>query len=338
MALTNGTTTIGSTPDPADGIGFDLRALHIFVAVCDTGGMTGAAAKLRMTQPAVSQAIRALEQSVGTALFDRSIRPLGLTIAGDLLHERAVRLLEEARQIVPAVRLENRTQLSSIRIGVPDSVSGLLTETLAELLQPEVKHLFMWSGSASVHRAALVSRQLSMIVTNDPMEDFEGFERHELVREPFIRILPTSHAAFANVDIAEMAGVLPLIRYASRAYIGRRVERHLRRLRLELPRSVEVDRTLQVTAMVERGFGWAITTPLCLFEARPDYSRLVIAPLPPPIFSRRLTLVAHREELGRIPTLVAQASRRVLEYECLPRMLPLMPWLADQMRFGVEDG
>ena len=38
--------------------------------------------------------------------------------------QRAVRLLEDARQIVPAVRLQNRTRLTSIRIGAPDSVAG----------------------------------------------------------------------------------------------------------------------------------------------------------------------------------------------------------------------
>lgn len=296
--------------------------------------MTKASQKLKLSQPAISQAIRNLEEAVGAPLLDRRIRPLGLTIPGDLLLDRAVRLLDEVRQIVPAIRMKDRTQLSSIRIGVPDSISGLLTETLAALLQPKVKHLLMWSGTASVHRDALVSRQLNMIVTNDPIEEFDGFERYNLVREPFIRIFPGSHADLAQKSIAEAAAVLPLIRYANRSFIGRRVERHLRRLRLDVPRRTEVDRTLQVASMVENGFGWAITTPLCLLEARPDYSRLAIAPLPPPVFSRRLTLVAHPQELGRVPLQVAQAARAVFEHDCLPRLLGVMPWVGGQMKFG----
>jgi DNA-binding transcriptional LysR family regulator len=173
-----------------DRLGFDLRALQIFLEVCATGSMTAAARRLDLTQPGVSQTIRTLEATLGTALFDRSIKPLALTLAGDLLHERALRLLEEARQIVPAVRLQNRTQLSSIRIGAPDSVAGLLTQTMASLLQSKVRHLVISSGSTSAHRASFIARQLSMIVTNEPIEDFAGFDVHTLLREPFIRVLP----------------------------------------------------------------------------------------------------------------------------------------------------
>lgn len=52
--------------------------------------MRDAAARLNVTQPAVSQALRALEDHVGVALFDRSVRPAKLTEAGEVL-ARAVR-------------------------------------------------------------------------------------------------------------------------------------------------------------------------------------------------------------------------------------------------------
>jgi DNA-binding transcriptional LysR family regulator len=320
-----------------DRFGFDLRSLLIFVEVCTAGSMSAAARRLDLTQPGVSQAIRALEATIGAPLFDRSIKPLALTLAGDLLHERAVRLLEEARQIVPAVRLENRTRLSSIRIGVPDSVAGLLTQTMATLLQSKVRHLAIGAGSPAAHRASFLARQLTMIVTNEPMEDAAAFEVHTLVREPFIRILPAARADLAGQGLAENAQALPLIRYIVGSNAGRRIDRHLRRLRLELPRTIDVDRTLQMTTLVEGGAGWAITTPLCLLEARPDYRRLAIAPMPPPGISRRLTLVAYRDELGSLPRQMAAALCRTLEAECMPRLTAHMPWLATEMRFGAEE-
>jgi DNA-binding transcriptional LysR family regulator len=137
--------------------------------------------------------------------------------------------------------------------------------------------------------------------------------------------------------LAENTATLPLIRYTSRSNAGRRIERHLRRLRLEPPHTIDVDRSMQMSTLVENGVGWAIMTPLCLLEARPDYDRLLFAPVPPPGFSRRLTLVAHREELGTLPGQVAAALCRAFEDTCLPRLLQRMPWLAPEMRFGADD-
>lgn len=299
--------------------------------------MTEAAVRLGMTQPAVSHTIRSLETAVGTAIFDRSVRPLALTLAGDLLSERAIRLLDEARRILPAVRMASRTQLESIRIGAPDSVSGLLSHRLAAMLQPRVKHIFLSSGSTAVHRASLIARQLSMIVTNEPMEEFRGFECHSLMYEPFIRILPLTHAELAGKSLAENCDALPLIRYGPRSNAGRQIERHLSRLRIEPPRTVDADRTRQLTSMVENGLGWAITTPLCLLEARPNLDRLIVAPLPSPHISRHLTLVSHRDELGELPAQIARAARRVLEEQCRPQLIAMMPWIEESMSVAPEQ-
>ncbi|WP_068303422.1 LysR family transcriptional regulator [Pararhodobacter sp. CCB-MM2] len=67
-----------------------LRLLTTFEAVSRLGSMREAAARLNVTQPAVSQALKALEDHVGAALVDRSTRPASLTEAGQVL-ARAVR-------------------------------------------------------------------------------------------------------------------------------------------------------------------------------------------------------------------------------------------------------
>ena len=67
-----------------------LRLLTTFEAIARHGSMRLAAARLNVTQPAVSQALKTLEAHVGTALLDRATRPAQLTDAGELL-ARAVR-------------------------------------------------------------------------------------------------------------------------------------------------------------------------------------------------------------------------------------------------------
>lgn len=64
-----------------------LRLLTTFETVLRTGGVQNAAAELNVTQPAVSQALRSLEDHIGAKLLDRSVRPAGLTEAGQILFQ-----------------------------------------------------------------------------------------------------------------------------------------------------------------------------------------------------------------------------------------------------------
>ncbi len=81
----------------------DAADLRIFEAVARLGGMTRAAAELHTVQSNVTARIRALEDGLGTPLFERSSRGVALTAAGRRLLPYAVRvrhLLEDARQAV----------------------------------------------------------------------------------------------------------------------------------------------------------------------------------------------------------------------------------------------
>jgi DNA-binding transcriptional LysR family regulator len=71
----------------------DLAELQVFLTVAREGSFSRAAERLYRTQPAVSLAIRKLEDSLGQPLFVRGARPVRLTDAGTLLREYAERLL-----------------------------------------------------------------------------------------------------------------------------------------------------------------------------------------------------------------------------------------------------
>ena len=98
-----------------------LRLLSVFEAVARLGALQKAAAELNVTQPAVSQELRQLEEHLETPLFDRSTRPHRPTAAGALL-ETAVRegfaRMAEAVDEIRALKLEEDTVTVACSVGI----------------------------------------------------------------------------------------------------------------------------------------------------------------------------------------------------------------------------
>lgn len=81
----------------------DVRHLEHFLAVVDHGGVTRAAAALYISQPSLSQALRAFERSAGVTLFHRNGRGISLTAEGRALVEPARRILADVAAAREAV-------------------------------------------------------------------------------------------------------------------------------------------------------------------------------------------------------------------------------------------
>lgn len=292
---------------------FDLRSLEIFLAVCETGAMSAAARALGLTQPAVSLAVGDLEKKLGFELFDRTVRPLAVTVAGGLLRQRAGALIAEAREIGPLLRETEHGKLPLIRVGLVDSLSRVVTGALAAYLATRADEVSILSGLTASHASDLLTRRLDIFLGVDDLETWAGLERWQLAKEPYILLLPSGTALPSSVPaLRKLAQTLPLIRFSSRSQTGLDIEAHVRRLGLAPPRSFEFDTPYGVTTMVAEGRGFAITTPLCIREAALPEDRLVTAPIPGAQISRKLTLVARHRELGRLPRELAEVVRGVL--------------------------
>jgi DNA-binding transcriptional LysR family regulator len=299
--------------DKAHALPFDLRGLEIFLAVCEAGTMAAAAQELEMTQPAVSLSIAELERKTGSSLFDRGVRPLALTLAGGLMRQRASALIAEARQIGPMLQETRRGKLPLIRVGLVDSLSRALTVPLAKYLASRADEVSILSGLTATHASELLTRRLDLFLGVDDLEELPGLERWELAREPYILLLPRKAGGVQNLaDLKALAKSTPLVRFSARSQTGLEVERHLRRLGLDIPRSFECDSPDAVSVLVAAGEGFAITTPLCVFEAGVAMKQIAVARLPGPQISRKLTLVARHRELGQIPRDLAGAARHAL--------------------------
>lgn len=95
----------------------DTALLRAFVAVAETGGMTSAGQVLHLTQAAVSQQIKRLEESFDASLFERDRRGLTLTARGERLLALAKRLLALNDEIW--AEMTTQVETGEIRLGIP---------------------------------------------------------------------------------------------------------------------------------------------------------------------------------------------------------------------------
>jgi DNA-binding transcriptional LysR family regulator len=82
----------------------DLRHLRAFLAIADEGTITGAAARLTITQPALSRTLGQLETHLGVRLVDRSTHHLHLTPAGETFRQRAVAAVAAVDDVLDPAR------------------------------------------------------------------------------------------------------------------------------------------------------------------------------------------------------------------------------------------
>ena len=142
----------------------DLRALRYFVTVAEELNITRAAEKLNMSQPPLSNQMKALEEELGTQLFIRGKRHLTLTDAGTVLYRRAQQLLELSEQTQEEVRsLEGLA--GKLNIGLVEGRAPyLLARWIAGFRMefPQVS-FSLWNGSGDEVMERLLVERLKTV-------------------------------------------------------------------------------------------------------------------------------------------------------------------------------
>lgn len=130
-----------------------LSDLNVFVTVSDERSFSRAAKRLHRTQPAVSQAIRRLEEELGDRLFDRTTRNGTLTEAGLLLRDHASRLLRLATEAETAVRELQHVRRGRVVIGA--------NEAAVHSILPIIERFTQLHPQARVEVRRVASRQIA---------------------------------------------------------------------------------------------------------------------------------------------------------------------------------
>jgi DNA-binding transcriptional LysR family regulator len=130
-----------------------LADLAAFLAVASDRSFSAAARRLNRTQPAISQAVRRVEDELGERLFDRSSRDGTLTEAGQLLHDYAQRLLGLAAEAQTAVQELQQMRRGRVIVGA--------NEAAVHSLLPHVERFAGQHPQVAVEVRRVPSRQIA---------------------------------------------------------------------------------------------------------------------------------------------------------------------------------
>ncbi|MEO3992306.1 transcriptional regulator CynR [Pseudocitrobacter cyperus] len=194
-----------------------LRHIHYFLAVAEHRGFTRAAAALHVSQPALSQQIRQLEEALGAQLFDRSGRHIRLTDAGEawsVYAKNAIRALDEGKRALHDVEDLSR---GALRIAVTPTfnawfVGPLMAEfyarhpnvtvQLQEMSQDKIEELLLNDEldvgiafdevhSPDIEAQALLVESLALVVANQhPRAHQQSIDLPLLSQEKLILLSP----------------------------------------------------------------------------------------------------------------------------------------------------
>ena len=180
----------------------DLNLLRVFAVVAETGSVTAAAGQLYLTQPAVSSALRRLNETVGTPLFVRRGRGLALTGRGERLRASVrVHLQKLVESATEDTIFDPRTSTRTVRLGLPDGAEMWLLPALLRAIEreaPGIRVVVLPVHFRNVS-AALASGSIDMALTvaDDLPPDIL---RKPLVESDFVCLHDPKYARFRSLS------------------------------------------------------------------------------------------------------------------------------------------
>lgn len=254
-----------------------LGQLELFVALVEAGGFSAAGARLGIGQSSVSHTIKALEQALGSPLFDRRQSPPVLTDAARRLLPHARSMLASAEAIRQEVQAEKGLKAGLLRIGSfgPSSSLRLLPRLLrAYALRYPGVEVRVEEEADGVIAQWLVDRHVELGFVTLPESRFDTVP---LASDEYVVVLPERHPLAAQASVRpQQLHRQPFI--ASSAGCGDEIAGLLARAGAEPLELFRLPQVLSVLGLVQQGLGVSVSVRLALPDAWPG---VVYRPLQP---------------------------------------------------------
>lgn len=196
----------------------DIKQLKYFEAIAEEGHITGAAKRLFMTQPSLSQQLKLLENELGVVLVERGNRKIRLTEAGQMLKERAGQILELLRTTAIELKELDQGDKGTLAIGTIASAGVTLLPGIIRTFHesyPKVKFQF-WEGDTYRILELLNNGVIEVGIARSVFK-LEDYNWIDLPSEPMI-VAMEKHSYFGDnlqtIAVSELEGK-PLLLHRS---------------------------------------------------------------------------------------------------------------------------
>lgn len=280
-----------------------IRQLQVFRAVAELGSFTEAALRLHLSQPALSETIRKLEEALDVRVFDRTTRRIALTPEGQELLRLSARLTDEFE----AVTADLQDYLARRRGRI---VVAALPSLAAVTLPPALARFkARYPGIDIVIRDTLHDQIQELVqsgaadfgVTVAPTPGL-GLAFEPMIVDRFVMVCRRDHelAARSRVTWAQMVH-FPIVTMARTSSVRQHIDAACRHAGIESRSQYDAEHLATVGALVMNGLGIAalpsLTTPLLRF------ADLAEVPIVAPRVERTMGIV---RRVGRSPSVAAR--------------------------------
>jgi DNA-binding transcriptional LysR family regulator len=241
----------------------DINQLEVLIAVAREKSFSRAADVLGRTQPAVSQAIRRLEQEIGEQLFDRSSKDGTLTSSGEVLVDYARQMLNLRHAANTAMREMRNLQSGKVTISANEHTVFYLLPVIEEFRKqhPEIK-IEVQRGVASRIPDQITAREVELgVISFKPTDG--SLRSVSVMNDELLLIVAPTHrlAAKSSVSVRELGDETFIAHNAPSPYRQKVIETFLK-FDTRLHISVELPSLEAIKRMVETGIGVALVPKL----------------------------------------------------------------------------
>lgn len=243
-----------------------LRQLRVFQAVLEHGGFSRAGAALGLTQPAVSRAVRELEQALELRLFDRTTREVVATAAGRRLQGKLTRVLDELEDALQAARLEGAQAQGVVHVASSPTLSAsLMPLLLARCRQqyPQLR-LVLHDQVQRLNIEAVQNGQVDFGLVVEP-DAATPLESEPLLEDDFWLVCRDDHALAGQeaADWAQLSGQ-PLVLLDHSSGSRRLIDDLLKRHGATCEVAQQLGHSQSVFRMVAAGVGVSVSPGLAM--------------------------------------------------------------------------
>lgn len=239
--------------------------LRYFWAVAQDGNLTRTAARLNVSQSALSVQIGKLEDRLGHALFERRGRQLHLTEAGKIALDHADAIFATGEELLDTLRETGKARLA-VRIGALATLSrNFQISFLRPLLARSDVEIVLRSGSPLDLLAGLQSLKLDVVLTNQaPASDaLTPFIVHKLSEQP-ISLIGAPSLVGGERSVGTLLATHPIILPTRGNGIRSDCDALAARLGIRLQIAAEVDDIAMMRLLVREGFALTALPPIAV--------------------------------------------------------------------------